>query len=503
MCGIIYLKRNDGMSPVKPLLRRYEEQKTRGQEGYGFVAVKDGKVIGYERAKHFEEIEEQLQKFHEADEIMFHHRMPTSTPNLASCAHPIHVKNKLLKHEYYLIHNGVIHNEDTLKGEHELLGFEYETEVEEVVYWQPKKKKKNKHKHLENYSTTVVKFNDSESLAIEFALFNEGFKDTIGTTGSAAFVCYEVDPKTKMIVAVHYARNTGSPLKMARAHGITVIASQVSDKDAFEIETGKVYTMNMETKKFEVRNLTGFTMYSTSVKESGYSYPGYITSGTRSKKYCRMQQCLEDTIIGEDYCNRHKNHAVAHAMGFKTNEERGLIGNDDEPDDVERAIYGYVPLLPAGKKDIPAASTDDWSCVSWKDDICHNCEHDKEFIDRNQLSLFSKDAYGVLICNVCGTNGRFCIHAGVLRRDKDDTISTEDSSSVSGDDLKVAIIAQRKEDELDKLRTELKQYEEVCGMSRNESELMEWQLECTNLRAIIRRKEEELERYVMTHDIPF
>ena len=134
----------------------------------GFVAVQNGNVIGYERTEYWNDMESQLLRFKDtANEILFHHRCPTSTPNISEMAHPILVDNPLLKSKYYLIHNGIISNEDEKKKEHNARGFIYTTEaVEQQVY-----------QFAGGNSVMYEKescFNDSETLAVEFALWNEG-----------------------------------------------------------------------------------------------------------------------------------------------------------------------------------------------------------------------------------------------------------------------------------------------------------------------------------------
>lgn len=284
MCGLAYLKRNDSHSPVKPLLARYSEQKHRGQQGFGFVAVKKGKVIGYERSTGFEEIEKKLQDYTGADEIMFHHRLPTSTQNLEETAHPIFVSNKILKHDYYLIHNGVIGNPATLKMEHEALGFEYNTEVELFSGYKQKHKKNKKKQQVK---ITKTEFNDSESLAIEFALYNEGIKKEIETRGSAAFICYEVKKDSGEVVALHYGRNN-NPIKAYRAHGMFVLSSESKDQGHVDVEdykcvtipyvngvqtTGSVKVMRLDSS-FSDSRTSGWSGASASHTGSGYSgYP--------------------------------------------------------------------------------------------------------------------------------------------------------------------------------------------------------------------------------------
>lgn len=175
MCGLVYVKRKDGRPAYKAVLKRYRGQKTRGQDGFGYVAIKDNKVVGYHRAPTEHEIVKLLEK-EDAPEIMFHHRYPTSTPNVEEAAHPILVENQLLTHQYFVLHNGVIKNTKDLREGHYKLGIPYTTEI--MKGFTALKTQKLYH--------TELAWNDSESLAIETALAMDGLKKTIDTEGAAA-----------------------------------------------------------------------------------------------------------------------------------------------------------------------------------------------------------------------------------------------------------------------------------------------------------------------------
>ncbi len=166
MCGLCFVTRFDGHSAKKKIRKLYFHQKSRGTSGYGYVSVAEGKV-GTARAIDEKGIMEFLNE-EQSNTILFHHRTPTSTPNVVESTHPIEVKNKILEHDYYVAHNGIISNADTLKKKHEGLGFEYTTELEKV--WKTKKN---------HYYKDEVIFNDSEALAIEVALVIEGKQDCV------------------------------------------------------------------------------------------------------------------------------------------------------------------------------------------------------------------------------------------------------------------------------------------------------------------------------------
>lgn len=230
------------------VLKRYKAQRTRGKDGFGYIALKDGKMIAFERAAEEKDILALLEKT-EADEVIFHHRMPTSTPNFAECAHPIRVSNDRLRYDYYLIHNGVISNDDELKRKHTELGFEYSTEVS--MRWS------NQGKEIAFES----QYNDSEALAIELAIDldkeGEGISDV---TGSIAFIMLQTEKESKNAKRLYFGRNYGNPLKFDLvAEKYIALTSEGGGKD---IEVNKLNCIDYETYEHTERDY----------KIGGYSY---------------------------------------------------------------------------------------------------------------------------------------------------------------------------------------------------------------------------------------
>ena len=80
----------------------YFSQKERGVNGYGFYNVNKGV---YKRSKYEHDILGELHK-NPGNEILFHHRKPTSTSNTENTAHPLCSKDNFEKHNYYMVHNG-------------------------------------------------------------------------------------------------------------------------------------------------------------------------------------------------------------------------------------------------------------------------------------------------------------------------------------------------------------------------------------------------------------
>lgn len=201
-------------------MKRYKKQKNRGARGFGFIAVHEGKIVEIERFELEGDMEKAIESRKES-EILFHHRLPTSTPNHRDATHPIAVINDELEHNYYLAHNGVLRNEDKLRPIHEGLGYEYTTVIQEITTIKTKKGKKE---------TVKEYFNDSESLAIEVARYLDGKSKKIDAIGTIAFICYETD-KEDNILKIHYGRNAGNPLVVEHNGDLMFIKSEGDNKD--------------------------------------------------------------------------------------------------------------------------------------------------------------------------------------------------------------------------------------------------------------------------------
>lgn len=223
MCGIVFVHQNKELGKAtRRAFKIYEAQKKRGTEGYGCIVADNMKITKVERSQ----LENGIRKIrHEAGNLaLFHHRLPTSTPNLEECTHPIFVSNSKLKYDYYVVHNGVISNAKELKTKYEELGFEYNTSV--II------RKEYVTKTTTYTDTTETKqFNDSESLAIDLALAIEGDKDGIESKGSIAFVVLQVDKNKDKIQKIFFGRNVRNPLKITSNQKQLLLSSETGDKD--------------------------------------------------------------------------------------------------------------------------------------------------------------------------------------------------------------------------------------------------------------------------------
>lgn len=211
MCGIILVKRPKGEPAHKVVAKRYKHQDHRGKQGFGYIAINNGYVKNVVRNEDEKGILEML-KTEKSNEIMFHHRLPTSTPNYEGATHPIVVEHDIFKFNYYVIHNGKIKNADFLKLGHDKLGVTYTTQYTETV--QRKRTVEFTTGDVTNYVSTeseLTKFNDSEAFAVDLARYLEGHVKSITSSGTISFVCLKTNKKGK-VLSTYYGHNDGNPL---------------------------------------------------------------------------------------------------------------------------------------------------------------------------------------------------------------------------------------------------------------------------------------------------
>jgi len=198
MCGIICAKNLKDNHPVNNLVKvLYENQKERGQEGFGFVGMSKGQ-IGVYQATSERGIMGYIDK-NQYDEVIFHHRLPTSTHNTLRSAHPFVVE--IGDKRYYFVHNGVIQNAEELKGKHA---------KQSIVYT----------------SVEGQSFNDSEALAWDLCLWLSGRQQKVEAKGSVAFVCLAVSRKTNQAERLYFYRNSATELKIYKDKALFLLASE-------------------------------------------------------------------------------------------------------------------------------------------------------------------------------------------------------------------------------------------------------------------------------------
>lgn len=274
MCGLTYCKHLQSNKSAKNIIKkRYEKQKNRGTQGFGYVEIKNGIVSSEIRTQTEKEILSHLETS-EAEEILFHHRTPTSTPNFIESTHPIKVSHKSLKYNYYVIHNGVISNDTELKEEHNKQGFNYITEI--TKKWVTSGN---------IYSETM--FNDSESLAIDFCLSLEK-NQPMKSKGSIALIALQFEKETGKAINLFFGRNYGNPLCLEKNNEFIAISSETGK----EITANTLYCFNYETqeitqtpKDIGIREIKPVTSYTFNY-DSGYNKRiGFNTYETEEEDY--------------------------------------------------------------------------------------------------------------------------------------------------------------------------------------------------------------------------
>lgn len=242
MCGITYIKKLDNTLASRAIKKRFENQIERGTQGFGFLELKEGKFIGVSRAEEKAEAMLYLGKS-QADEILFHHRIPTSTPNMVESTHPIKVSHPDSKFEYYVVHNGIISNDVKLRENHLKLGYKYTTELTTI-----------RKTILNEYVDT--EWNDSEAVAIDFVESIEKNKP-MEAVGSIAIIALQIDKKTRKEVALYFGRNEGNPLKMEMTKQFIGLSSCTGDS----IPTDKLYRYDFKKSTFNFHDFKIGTYY--------------------------------------------------------------------------------------------------------------------------------------------------------------------------------------------------------------------------------------------------
>lgn len=260
MCGIIHVKRTDGIPAKKMVIKRYQKQKRRGSNGFGYIAIKNDSIVGNERATTEKEILDKLQK-ENAPEILFHHRLPTHGPNLPELAHPLLVTHPDFKYQYYVAHNGIISNHSFLRTRHLDEGFVYRTEVLTKQFVQ------------KSVYVQQLEWNDSEALAIETALALENKKTTIDTEGAAAVIVLQV--KNNQVINRFAYRNLGNPLNYHKDKKGIVLSSE---GEGTTLNTYSVYRILDNGDKEEVKGIVSPISYQSYPYKQTEKRVGFVST---------------------------------------------------------------------------------------------------------------------------------------------------------------------------------------------------------------------------------
>lgn len=269
MCGLVtVVKRKDDGIPTAPVvLDFFKQQITRGQQGVGYVAF-DNKVKAYIRRQSKDEIEKALEK-KTARSIMFHHRIPTSTPNLADTTHPIKVSHEELLFDYYVTHNGIISNDSVMHDEHVALGYVYNTVVQTTV-------------KTVNDKFVREEWNDSEAFAIDLCRFIEGKQEKMQSRGSIAFVALQVTKKDGTVKRVYFGHNTGNPLTCDFTDDSLILRSVGGTDEVRENTLCSLDMATWEATGFETPigehaiSRNNFAGYPDRFNSDDFEYPDYV-----------------------------------------------------------------------------------------------------------------------------------------------------------------------------------------------------------------------------------
>lgn len=221
MCGIILGRDLTGHAVNHLVWGQFEKQISRGTEGFGafngehiFKTPKLKKMRGWIRNSK-----------NKSDFLMFHHRWPTSTINVRRAAHPFSTRDYFGDTRYVLVHNGHISNSRAMKLEHEKLGIEYTSVLDDGT------------------------FNDSEALLWDFALMMEGKKDSLETYGGIAFVAAKL--VNNEITHLYFGRNS-NPLHLYREKQGFMVSSEGPGEN---IDPHTLYTYNYKLNRLTTKHL--------------------------------------------------------------------------------------------------------------------------------------------------------------------------------------------------------------------------------------------------------
>lgn len=266
MCGIVYSKSFNNKDVTKEVLQRFEFQRNRGTTSFGFyIPERDQLTHNIKESRIKRLLRRDKGKNHE---ILFHHRLSTSTADVRSACHPFSTKD-FFENNYVGVHNGMIFNDSELEKEQSKLGINY-------VSRQPD-----------------GRFNDSEALIYDIARYLEGEKEDITASGTIAFVIIKRDSNGKPRT-LFFGRNTGNPLVMQKdKDGITL--SSLGKGEI--VEPNRLYSYDYETGKLDKRYMNipqSYRSYSTPYV-SGYkkTVPDY----TPAKSASTVKRFTDDWLM--------------------------------------------------------------------------------------------------------------------------------------------------------------------------------------------------------------
>lgn len=257
----------------------YKAQRSRGYEGFGFYSPNSNRLTHHVNERG---ILRQLKRTRE-NEILFHHRFPTSTANTRNGCHPYSTKDRW-KSQYIGVHNGVLYNDDILAKEQMEKGVSY------ISY------------------QADGRFNDSEVLIHNIGEYLEGERDRITAQGSIAFIVVKLDESGQK-EALYFGRNQGNPLKMVTFKDGFKLTSEGTGENIkpdtmhrYDYATGEITTWELE-----------IPYYSYSYNNYGFYTPS--KKKDKLKSYTTTDSSLDrNTRFRWDYTDELEQEAVKDVM---------------------------------------------------------------------------------------------------------------------------------------------------------------------------------------------
>lgn len=166
MCGIIGCLVRKPATIMKQIKLIYKNQEDRGSDGCGIsIYHSHSNKITRVRKQTLSSIfkKEYFNSIKKDDLVLFHHRQPTSTPNLPECNHPICNEDKSI----HLIHNGWVTNSDE---QYKKLADSHSFETKVIV----QKVYKTKNKIYFSKQVDDIEITDSEILVHLLEKFSKG-----------------------------------------------------------------------------------------------------------------------------------------------------------------------------------------------------------------------------------------------------------------------------------------------------------------------------------------
>jgi hypothetical protein len=277
-------------------LKRFEAQRHRGTTSFGFYLPQKDKLTHNVKESRIKSLLKRTKG--ENDEVLFHHRLSTSTVDVRNACHPFSTKD-FFEYQYVGVHNGMISNDDVLKAQHDKLGIQY-------VSMQPN-----------------GTFNDSEALIYDLARYFEGEKDTVTAAGSIAFIVVKKDMAGKPLT-LFFGTNRGD-LKMKKtAHSMTI--SSEGEGESVRENYLHIFDYETETLRSVYMNIPRSKWYTT-----GYVAPkstttyGTVEGGIRSM--IDSQYPYRSNDDGQSYLNEYLESKDDTKEELE--EYRELYGNED------------------------------------------------------------------------------------------------------------------------------------------------------------------------------